>query len=95
MDTTGSDERTWLVNVGHPYSVGIHVTERYKRLDYNDLQVESEIDDPKAYTKPFVITTANFKWIPKRDFEERICIGSEELDYLNIIADRPNRRSRR
>jgi hypothetical protein len=87
VETTGSDERTWLDNVGHPHSVGIHVTERYKRLDHNDLQVEVKIDDPKAYTKPFVITTANFKWIPKQDFEEQICIGSEELDYLKIIAD--------
>lgn len=56
------------------------VEERYTRLDQNDLQVSIEIDDPKAYSKPFVITTENFKWIPGQDFEEQICVGSEELN---------------
>jgi hypothetical protein len=63
------------------------VVERYTRVDHNDLQVSITIDDPKAYTKPFVITTSTFKWIPKQDFEEQICVPSEEQDYLRIIAD--------
>ena len=87
VQTTGSDENTWLDNAGHPHSVGIHVTETYKRLDHNDLEVTVHIDDPKAYSKPFDITTAHFKWIPKQTFEEQICIGSQELDYLKLIAD--------
>src|SRR5260370_4769548 len=87
VETTGSDENTWLDNAGHPHSVGIHVTETYKRLDHNDLEVTVRIDDPNAYTRPFDITTAHFKWIPKQDFEEQICIGSQELDYLKLIAD--------
>jgi hypothetical protein len=87
VETTGSDENTWLDNAGHPHSVSIHVTETYKRLDHNDLEVTIHIDDPKAYAKPFDITTAHFKWIPKQDFEEQICIGSQELDYLKLIAD--------
>ena len=87
VETTGSDENTWLDNVGHPHSVDIRVTEAYKRADHNDLEVTVHIEDPKAYTKPFDVTTAHFKWIPKQDFEEQICIGSQELDYLKIIAD--------
>jgi len=87
VETTGSDENTWLDNAGHPHSVGIQVTETYKRLDHNDLDVVVHIDDPKTYTKPFDITTAHFKWIPKQDFEEQICIGSQELDYLKLIAN--------
>ena len=87
VDTVGSDERSWLDNVGHPHSVGMHVTERYTRGSHNDLQVSITIDDPKTYTKPFEITTSNFKWIPKQDFEEQICVPSEEEEYLRIIAD--------
>lgn len=87
VETTGSDENTWLDNAGHPHSVGIHVTETYSRPDHNDLVVTIHIDDPKTYTQPFDITTAHFKWIPRQDFEEQICIGSQELDYLKLIAD--------
>jgi hypothetical protein len=49
--------------------------------------VTVHIDDPKTYTRPFDITTAHFKWIPKQSFEEQICIGSQELDYLKLIAN--------
>ena len=87
VETTGVDENTWLDNAGHPHSVGIHVTETYKRLDHNDLEVTVHIDDPTTYTQPFDLSTAHFKWIPKQDFEEQICIGSQELDYLKLIAD--------
>ena len=87
VETVGSDERSWLDNIGHPHSIGLHVVERYTRVDHNDLQVSITIDEPTAYPKPFVITTANFKWIPKQDFEEQICVPSEEEDYLRIIAD--------
>ncbi|HZP33323.1 MAG TPA: hypothetical protein VFB23_08160 [Candidatus Acidoferrales bacterium] len=87
VETTGVDENTWLDNAGHPHSVGIRVTETYKRLDHNDLEVTVHVDDPKTYAQPFDLSTAHFKWIPKQDFEEQICIGSQELDYLKLIAD--------
>ncbi len=46
------------------------------------------IDDPKIYTKPFVITKATFKWIPQQNFdEEQICVPSDMLQYLTLIAN--------
>jgi hypothetical protein len=87
VDTTGSTEKSWLDNAGDPHSVGMVAEERWTRLDHNDLEVTIKINDPKAYTAPFVLTTAHFKWIPKQDFEEQICVGSEELNYLKIIAN--------
>jgi len=87
VDTVGSDERSWLDNVGHPHSADLRVQERYTRLDHNTLQVTITIDDPKTYTRPFVITKSNFKWIPKQDFEEQLCVPSEEAEYLKIIGD--------
>jgi hypothetical protein len=46
------------------------VTERYTRVDHNDLEQTMTIDDPKTYTKPFVITKSNFKWLPEQEFDE-------------------------
>jgi hypothetical protein len=45
------------------------------------------IDDPKTYTKPFVITKSNFKWLPEQAFDEDICVPSDALDYLKLLAD--------
>lgn len=36
---------------------------------------------------PFVISNAKFKWIPEQDFEEQICVPSEMLQYLDVIAN--------
>jgi hypothetical protein len=77
VDTVGSDERSWLDNAGHPHSVDLRVQERFTRPNHNHLEVSITIDDPKTYTKPFVITKANFTWIPAQDFEEQFCVPSE------------------
>lgn len=61
--------------------------ERYTRVDHNNLDLAITIDDPKTYTKPFVISNAKFKWIPEQDFEEQICVPSEMLQYLDVIAN--------
>jgi hypothetical protein len=87
VDTVGSDERSWLDNVGHPHSIDLRVQERYTRVDHNDLEVTITINDPKTYTKPFVITKSSFKWIPRQDFEEQLCVPSEEAEYLKLIGD--------
>lgn len=87
VDTVGSDERSWLDNDGHPHSSELRVEERYKRVDHNDLEITITINDPKTYTKPFVITKSSFKWIPRQDFEEQLCVPSEEAEYQKLIGE--------
>jgi hypothetical protein len=45
------------------------------------------VDDPKLYTKPFVLGTASFRWLPSQDLEEQLCVPSQMLQYLNLIAE--------
>lgn len=88
VDTVGSDDRSWLDQVGHPHSIDMRVQERCTRVDHNTLEMTITIDDPKAYTKPFVITKSNFKWIPQQNFdEEQICVPSDMSRYLTLIAN--------
>ena len=87
VNTVGSDARSWLDNAGHPHSADLRVEERYTRKDHNNLEVTITIDDPKTYVKPFVITKANFTWIPKQDFEEQFCVPSEEAEYLKLVGE--------
>ena len=87
VETTGLDDRTWLTRMGHPHTIDARVEERYTRRDHNDLQLSVTVDDPKIYTKPFLLATANFKWIPNQQLDEQLCIPSEMLQYLNLIAD--------
>ena len=87
VNTVGSDERTWLDNAGHPHSIELRVEERYTRVNHNQLEVTIKIDDPKAYTQPFVITKSSFTWIPEQDFEEELCVPSEQAEYLKLVAE--------
>jgi hypothetical protein len=85
VDTVGSDDRSWLDTLGHPHSLDMRVQERYTREDHNTLGMTITIDDPKTYTKPFVITSSHFKWIPSQDVVEEICVPSLMQEYLKIM----------
>jgi len=87
VDTVGSDPRSWLDTAGHPHSIDMHVQERYTRVDHNSLEASITVDDPKAYTKPFVIATSHLKWIPNQEVPEEICVPSLMQEYLNVIGD--------
>ncbi|HZP34613.1 MAG TPA: hypothetical protein VFB23_14745 [Candidatus Acidoferrales bacterium] len=86
VETTGVDDSTWIDRRGYPHSVDMHVTERYTRVDRNDLELSVTIDDPKMYTKPFLEVTNKFKFTPKQLEDEQLCVPSQAIDYLNTIA---------
>src|SRR5262249_25526548 len=87
VDTIGLDEETWLNNTGYPHSGDAKITERWVRKDHNDIDLTVTVEDPKIYTKPFVLGTNSFKWIPDQQFEEQMCIPSHMLNYMNLIGD--------
>jgi len=87
VDTTGLDDKTWVTRMGYPHSIDAHVQERYTRLSHNDLKLSLTLDDPKIYTKPFVLGTANFRWVPNQELDEQLCIPSEMLQYLSLVGD--------
>jgi hypothetical protein len=87
VDTTGLDDKTWLNGGGYPHSIEAHVQERYTRPDHNDLQVKVTVDDPKLYTKPFVLGSASFRWLPSQQLEEQLCIPSQMQEYLQLVGD--------
>ena len=52
-DTTNFNDKTWLDRMGHPHSSDLHLVERFRRVDHDNLQIELTIDDRKAYTRPW------------------------------------------
>ncbi len=45
----------WLDSRGSPYTEALKLTERFRRVNYGQLDIEVTIDDPKTYTKPFTV----------------------------------------
>ena len=54
VTSNGTDERTWLDNAGNPHSDQLRVEERWRRVSEKRLELTVTLDDPKAYTKPWV-----------------------------------------
>jgi hypothetical protein len=53
VDVIGFNDKTWLGAVGTFHSEDLHVVERYTRVDYNTINYEVRLEDPKVFTKPW------------------------------------------
>ncbi|PYS07259.1 MAG: hypothetical protein DMG12_01145 [Acidobacteria bacterium] len=52
IETAGFNGRTWLDTAEHPHSDQLRVTERMARPDYDHINYEVTMEDPKFYSKP-------------------------------------------
>jgi hypothetical protein len=55
VESFGFNDRTWLDHDGHPHTEALRTTERYRRRDVGNLEVEVTFSDPKAYSKPWTV----------------------------------------
>ena len=55
VDSFGFNDRTWLDHDGHPHTEALRVTERYRRRDVGNLDVEVTFTDPGTYARPFTV----------------------------------------
>jgi len=62
----------WLDHRGTPYTEAMRVTERFRRVNYGQLDIEFTVDDPKAYTKPFTV----------RVVQRIVPDGSELIEFI-------------
>jgi hypothetical protein len=54
IDSVGfKDTQVWADENGSPHSDALHVMERWTRPDAKHIHVDTTIEDPKFYTKPF------------------------------------------
>jgi hypothetical protein len=87
VDTTGSDDRSWLDKEGHPHSVDAVTHETYERSSHNLMTNTLTITDPEVYTKPYEISKIQYIWIPDQKFEEQLCVPSEMIAYRALVGN--------
>ena len=88
VNSVGIDERTWLDNAGNPHSNEMRVEERYRRVDMNTMELTVTIDDPKAYTKPWVARDKlRLRLLPPTiDLIEMIPSATEAEEYKKVFG---------
>lgn len=81
VETAGFNDRIWADPYGDPRSEQMHLTERYRRLNHDTLEMAITIDDPKSYTKVWVSPPKLHKLEPTWEFGEWFCIADESEGY--------------
>jgi hypothetical protein len=77
VDTIGFNDSTWLDDTGKRHSDGLHVVERYRRLDPGHLEIQYTIEDAKALTRSFAFVRV---LVPAgREIQERFCTDTNRV----------------
>jgi hypothetical protein len=71
VQTIGFRDGMWLDRSGSPLTDAAKMTERFRRVNYGNLEIEITMDDPKAYTAPWTVTLHQF-----------IVLNTELLEYF-------------
>jgi hypothetical protein len=78
VETVGLRDGGWLdTRKGHPHSDALHLTERFRRTYFGQMQLTLNIDDPKAYVKPWSVR-ANLNLLPDTELLEAFCDSHEK-----------------
>jgi hypothetical protein len=56
VQTSGFRDGMWLDATGNPMTDAAKITERFRRINFGQMEIELTVDDPKAYTKPWTVT---------------------------------------
>jgi len=71
VQTIGFRDGMWLDRSGSPMTDAAKLTERFRRVNFGNLEIEITLDDPKAYTAPWTVTLHQF-----------IVLNTELLEYF-------------
>jgi len=77
VESIGFRDDQWLDAAGSPLTNAAHVTERFRRPNYGKLEIEITVNDPKAYTKPWTVTTEQDLKVDT-DLLDAICLENEK-----------------
>lgn len=80
VDTIGLTDRTTIDEVGMPHSDELRVTERYRRVDANTLEIIVTINDPKTFTQPWDTKAIYKAAAPGAKMIEFICENNRSAD---------------
>ena len=86
IDSIGfKDEKVWIDENANPHSDALHVVERWTRPDGDHIHVETLIEDPKFYTRPFTYSRTWVLGKPEEEIQEYSCSENNvDRDHLGF-----------
>jgi hypothetical protein len=81
VETIGFRDDLWIDGNGNPLTESAKVTERFRRPNFGNLEIEVTVDDPKAYTKPWTVML-NHHIRLDTDLMEYFCENEKDIAHL-------------
>jgi len=78
VETSGFKDGGWLDVNGAPLTDAAKMTERFRRVNYGNLEIEVTVDDPKAYTRPWTAVKIRQQLLPDDELIEFVCQENEK-----------------
>ncbi len=72
VESNGFNDRTWLDTGGHPHSEALRTTERYRRRNLGNLNLEVTFTDPTVYARPWTVAV-RAELAPDTELIEYVC----------------------
>ena len=85
VETTGFIDNIWLDVRGSPLTGAGKVIERFRRVNYGNLEIEITVDDPKTYTKPWTVKVSQ-RIYPDTELIEFICEDRDATHYVGATT---------
>ena len=89
VETAGFKDGGWLDTLkGRPHSDALHVTERFRRIDFGHMDLTITINDPKAFVKPWTFS-APLTLMPDTELVEAFCDGHDRTMTHRVVQPAP------
>lgn len=88
VESFGFNDRTWLDHDGHPHTEALRMTERYRRRDFGNLDLDVTLSDPAIYSRPWTVSV-RAELAPDTEMIEWVCNenGSRLNHYIGKASD--------
>jgi hypothetical protein len=72
VETTGFRDDVWLDVEGSPLTNSGKMTERFRRVNYGNLEIDITVEDPHVYSRPWTVKIKQ-RLMPETELIEFIC----------------------
>jgi hypothetical protein len=88
VDVTGFNDKTWLSGAGTFHSDELHITERYTRINKDQINYDVTMEDPKVLTKPWILHSTMMLREGTR-LQEYVCAENnlDPAQYERLLKD--------
>ena len=83
VDSVGFNDKSWVSLNFYPHTEMLHQVERFRRPDLGHLEIETTIDDPATFAKPWTWKKVSALAPDGEDVEEYVCSeNNRDLEHL-------------